>query len=181
MTNSVFFGSVIKPRRKDTRTVHLFGVDYVFADRNKDGHYIAEVTDPATIEHMANDPVNFYLYPPGAKLKLTRQAKKAAPATPPSQPQGEGDQSETPQAGASSPAADSQESEAAAPSWSPDHEKEAADLLELKISDIGKAIQRVSSMEVVHVAIAMEKAKQSPRANVVKMLQDTIDLSAQKS
>ena len=71
MSNPILIGNHIKPRNKPTRTESIFGVPYVFADKNKDGHFIAEVSDPKAAELMLGQPAHFYPYPPD-KPRLQR-------------------------------------------------------------------------------------------------------------
>lgn len=197
MSKPIFIGNHIKPKRSPTRTEHIYGKAYVFADLHKDGHFITEVTDASHAELMLGQPNHFYPYPPD-KPRLQRGGDDGAAAAAEQARLAEAERLAREQAeqariqaekdaeaariaaeaeaakgdGASTPPADT--------TVDPALVTEASALLALDAKSIATAMQKLSGPAAMKVALNLEKAKgDQARKGVVKTLEDAIKLAGE--
>lgn len=199
MSKPIFIGNHIKPKRNPTRTEHIYGKAYVFADLHKDGHFITEVTDASHAELMLSQPKHFYPYPPG-KPRLQRgegdaaaaaaaEAARLAEVERQAREQAEREEQERQQAAAAAEAAAAEAARQAAEQagqgnaqsgaggeFDPALVEEARALLANEPSKMATAMQKLSGLPAMKVALALEKAGDN-RKPVVKLLQDAITLA----
>jgi hypothetical protein len=141
-------GSVIKPRQGNNRQVTVHGTDYFFtAMQDKDGvtHFVAEVREPAHAECLMASDA-FYAY--GSENEPASTLKRGATAPIVKPP--------------------------VAPVHAPDVLAAARDLLKGSVADISRAVGK-SNEAIITAAIDTEKANAKPRANVIGLLQATLD------
>jgi hypothetical protein len=141
--------SKIKPKSGKPRTVTIHGRPYVFApvlDKNDVTHFVAEVKDE---DHAAVLLGTSDFYPFGDALAPQPTLKSgqapAAPRVTPAEP------------------------------VDPAVQVEANALLGLSLAKISVEVGKVSSLAVVHTALATEQAAETPRKTVLALLQTTLD------
>jgi flagellar biosynthesis/type III secretory pathway protein FliH len=210
MSKPILIGNKIKPRSRTTRTEHIHGVPYVFADLNKDGHFITEVKIAAHAELMLSQPGHFYPYPPdvprlsrdstaaaaaaaaaaaeaGRLAKIEQEAREAA-----DEAQRKAD-AEAAEAAAEAAARAKAESEgqggAPAPdaaaladvisSATPELIAEAKAFLAGEPKKMATALQKLSGMSAIKVALAIESGEQK-RPPVLKVLNDALALAGEQ-
>lgn len=189
MSKPILVGNKIKPTRKPTRTERIYGTEYVFSDRNGDGHFITEVTNPRDAELMLGQPDHFYAYPPN-QPRITRTADPeaeqkrldeiAAKARADAEAQALADAQAASDAAAAAELADkaktSTENADLADAVSNADDAlvdEAKKFLELDPKKMAAASQKASGLPVLKVALALETAGQN-RPAVVKVLNDVL-------
>lgn len=186
MSKTILIGNHIKPKRSPTRTEIIFGTPYVFANKNNDGHFITEVTDPRTAELMLSQPDHFYPYPPG-KPSFERKAPPAPDAEAErlaaleAQARAEAEAKARAEAEAAEAAEAEQarlEAEAkAADGKDPALVAEAKALLAHDAKKMATELQKLSGVPAMQTALDLENAAEKPRAAVVKLLQDAIAMA----
>ncbi|MGO4700286.1 hypothetical protein [Dyella sp. 2RAB6] len=153
--------SKIHPRDGKPRTHVVHGTTYKFAptqDRNGEIHFVADVANP---DHGALFMRNgsFYHFDDDLQVPPLTRIAPPAPAAPPSPP---------------APAADST-SNPLLTQFDQAVLDEAGALVAGSMTTIGTAIGSVSGAPVVLAALAIEKAKESPRKSVLELLEKTVD------
>lgn len=185
MSKPILIGNHIKPKRTPTRTEIIFDTPYVFANKNNDGHFITEVTDPRAAELMLSQPHHFYPYPPD-KPRFERKAPSADDeaqrlAAIEAQARAEAEAAEA-EAKAKAAAAEAEqariEAEAkAADGKDPALVAEAKALLAHDAKKMATELQKLSGVPAMQAALDLENAAEKPRAGVVKLLQDAIAMA----
>lgn len=188
MSKPILIGNHIKPKSKPTRTEVIFGVPYVFTDKNKDGHFIAEVSDPTAAELMLRQPAHFYPYPPDQpRLQRAPAANPGDVAAAELAQIEEAARLAAEQEARDKAAAEEAERKAkeaadlasANPPPTPEVLAEANALLEHPVAKIPVEMQKVSSMDVVKLALEIEKNAEKPRAGAIKALTDAVTMAAE--
>jgi hypothetical protein len=205
MSKPILIGNKIKPRSRPTRTEHIHGVPYVFADLNKDGHFITEVKIPAHAELMLSQPAHFYPYPPD-QPRLSRDSVAAAAAAAAAeearlaaiekearevaeeaqrQAAEEAAAAERAKAESEGKGNDSTAPDAAAladviSSATPELIAEAKAFLAGEPKKMATALQKLSGIPAIKVALAIESGEQK-RPPVLKVLNDALALAGEQT
>jgi hypothetical protein len=171
----MLIGSVIIPRSKPTRTIELFGKDYVFKNLAGDGKWICEVTDPRAIEIFEAHEA-FYRYD-GQPVLSRAPVAEPKPVDLNKLTNEEVAEVEMNAELAARKAASEAVSSYVPPvaDYSAEVASEATDLLDNDAKRIGRAIGKVSSMLVVRCALTIEQARKEPRQFHIELLERTIE------
>lgn len=153
--------SKIRPRNGNARTHVVHGKTYVFAptqDQAGEIHFVADVDNPDHAELFVRNG-GFYHF--GEKLRVPPLTRDKAPTWGPA-------------AKPPAPPADSTSGQLLA-EFGQAVLDEAATLVAGSMTTISTAVGSVSAPAVVLAALALEKAKESPRKSVVDLLERSID------
>jgi hypothetical protein len=161
--------SLIRPSLKPTRTVTVYGKAYVFS-RTADDEFVAEVDDPKAIE---------------ALLKLPKAYVQYTPPKPPISRGGAGGDDAAAVKAAKEAERRAAEEAAAAVAEQELHEKEIAEAQQVEsdvmalLSSTPQAIKKLiekhtPSRQVLEKALAVEKASDRPRQQVINLLDGTL-------
>lgn len=181
--------SKIKPRDGKHRRVTVHGRLYIFAptiDRNEEKHFVAEVKDERTAETLLTSG-HFYhfsadLEPEPVLQRASLPAAPPAPPAPPPAPAPAPIAAGESQDGMSVAGKDNQGDAAqTVGQWPPDVFAAATELLKGSAAEISSAVGQIPAgdtvkpSDVVKAARAIEASGEKPRANVLKLLDSTLE------
>lgn len=185
----MFIESKIKPTPpKPTRTMGIGGTNYVFADANNDGHFIAQVHNREHAAALLAIPSAYCLYsaspkltrggPPPAKTadELAEEARvaEADAANKATAEQAEKDAVE--KAAADAQLAADAALAAQLTDYTPEVIAEAKTLLAGDEKKLATATGSVSGRATIACALHIEQVAEKPRTKVVKVLGDALAL-----
>lgn len=175
--------SKIKPRSGQPRRVTVHDRLYVFApilDRNEEKHFVAEVKNERAAEALLTSG-HFYHYSADFEPQPVLQRSHIVPPPPPPPAPAQTPSPVPPVAptgvggGEGQGENGSDAGSKASAGWPPEVLADATELLKGSATEISTAVGKVKHSDVVKAARAIEAQAEKPRANVIKLLDSTLE------